>query len=164
MVVPLVLLCGCASSGGLATEPHALVGTAPAPRSEPTLDGALVRLPKPGHVTVVDVWATSCGPCMKIMPAMEALYRDKRSAGLVLVGIAADDNPGLVQLRLRELGVTYPNVVDAEGQTRGAYRADRLPQTIVFDRHGRVRAVRIGGDPEDVTAVRAAVETLLGEP
>ena len=82
----------------------------------------------------------------------------------MVVGVATDDNPGLVQEHLRRLGVTYPNVVDASGTLRGAYRADKLPQTVVMDRHGKVRVVRVGGGEEDLSALRGAVDILIGEP
>jgi thiol-disulfide isomerase/thioredoxin len=129
-----------------------------------SLDGTLVKLPAHGKVTMVDFWATSCAPCVKMMPKLAALYDEKRAAGLVVVGVASDDNPGLVQARLRELGVTYPNIVDAAGTIRGAYRATDLPQTVLIDRHGKVRVVRLGGGEEDLRALRVAVDSLLGEP
>ena len=69
-----------------------------------------------------------------------------------------------VQQRLRELGVKYPNVVDDSGTVRGAYRVTDLPQSVLVDRHGKVRVVRLGGGEEDLRALRAAVDTLLGEP
>lgn len=99
------------------------------------------------------------------MPRIEALYPNKHAAGLAVIGIAADGNPGLVQDFVRKLGVTYPNVVDAEGQIRGALRVGTtLPTTFVLDRHGTVRVVRLGGEADDVRALETAVDVLLGEP
>jgi thiol-disulfide isomerase/thioredoxin len=128
------------------------------------LDGTEVRLPALGKVMLIDFWAISCAPCLKIMPVVEALHRDKRAADLVVVGVAADDNPGLVQERLRELGVTYPNLLDVEGTLRGACQVTELPQSVVVDRQGRVRVVRVGGDAADLEAVHNAVDSLLNEP
>ncbi|MEI7894076.1 MAG: TlpA disulfide reductase family protein [Myxococcales bacterium] len=72
------------------------------------------------------------------LPAMQALSTKYAARGLVVLGVAADDNPGLVQQRLRELGITYPNVIDAEGSLRGALRVKELPTTLVIDRAGSV--------------------------
>lgn len=158
--------CGAGGSA-LATHAHPLVGpnaAAPASLQELSLDGTFVKLPAPGKVTLIDFWSTSCKPCVTMMPKIAALYEEKRAAGLVVVGVSADDNPGLVQVRLRELGVPYPNIVDETGAIRGAYRAASLPQTVLLDRHGRVRVVRLSGGEEDLRALRAAVDTLLGEP
>ena len=139
-LAPALPACGAAA---LSTEPHPLVAQTPALRKEMSLDGALVSLPTPGKVTVVEVWQSSCKPCLAEMPHLQALFRDKQSAGFSVIGIAADDNPGLVQDLVKQLGVTYPNVVDAEGQVRGALRVGaELPTTFVFDRRGAVRVVR----------------------
>lgn len=80
-----------------------------------------------------------------------------------MIGIAADDNPGLVQDFLREQGISYPNLLDTEGTLRGAYHVTDLPQTVLIDRQGRVRLVRVGGDEADLEAVHAAVDSLLGD-
>jgi thiol-disulfide isomerase/thioredoxin len=156
-----LVLGGCGS--GLASEPHPLLSSAPAVRQEMTLDGTLIRLPKPGHVTLIDFWATSCEPCVRMMPAVESLWREKGSAGLHVVGVASDDNPGLVQERLRQLGVSYPNVVDADGSVRGSYRVDSIPMTILLDRVGRMRVAHHGGDAKSIAEIREAVDALLGE-
>lgn len=127
------------------------------------LDGTMVGLPKPGHVTLIDFWATSCEPCIRMMPAIEALWREKAGAGLAVVGVASDDNPGLVQDHLRRTSISYPNVVDAEGVVRGSYRVDTLPTTMLFDRQGRIRAAYHGGNAKSLASIHAAVDILLGE-
>jgi thiol-disulfide isomerase/thioredoxin len=161
VVAFVAALAGC--GGALVSEAHPKVGGALAPRTEMALDGALVALPARGKVTLVDVWQTSCAPCVKVMPHLEQLHASRAARGLVVIGVAADDNPGLVQQRLRELGVTYANVVDAEGTVRGALGATALPTTLLVDRAGKVRLVREGGDDADVAAIDAGVDALLAE-
>jgi thiol-disulfide isomerase/thioredoxin len=158
----MLMLSGCGGSR-LATEPHPLLSTAPPTRQEMALDGSILRLPRPGRVTLIDFWATSCEPCVRMMPSVEAIWREKGSAGLQVVGVASDDNPGLVQERLRQLAVSYPNVVDADGTVRGSYRVDSIPTTILLDRQGRVRVAHRGGNEKSLTAIREAVDVLLGE-
>jgi peroxiredoxin len=94
---------------------------------------------------------------------MQALSTKYAARGLVVLGVAVDDNPGLVLQRLRELGITYPNVIDAEGSLRGALRVKELPTTLVIDRAGIVRLVRAGGDAGDMEAIEQAAEALLEE-
>lgn len=154
---------GCGASFP-ASEPHALLEQAAEPRNEPTLAGEMLGFPEPGKVTLVDFWATSCKPCVKIMPAVDALYRERQSEGLVVVGIATDDNPGLVMNRIRELGVSYPNLIDdAASSMQGAFRVDELPTTFLIDKRGRVRLVRKGGEEGELEALRVATELLLAE-
>lgn len=146
------------------SQPHPLLQQSPSAFEEPSLAGDMVSFPKKGAVTVVDFWSTSCKPCVKMLPEIEALYVARRTEGLAVVGVAIDDNPGLVGSRLKELGVTYPNLLDDAASTmRGTYQVDELPQTFVFDRQGQVRLVTTGGDGNDVTTIRDAVDALLAE-
>ena len=147
-----------------ASDPHPLLQKGPPPFQEPSLAGDVVKFPEKGKVTVVDFWSTSCEPCVKMMPAIEALYQEKKGAGLNIVGVAIDDNPGKVEGRLKKLGVTYPNLLDdAASSMRGAYQVDELPQTFIFDKVGKLRIVTKGGEDDDVAVIRAAVDVLLAE-
>jgi cytochrome c biogenesis protein CcmG/thiol:disulfide interchange protein DsbE len=127
------------------------------------LDGRALSLPTAGQVTLVDVWSTSCKPCLESMPSIEALWKNKKPQGLAVIGVAVDDNPGLVVEQIKRLGITYPNVVDADGSLQAALRASVLPQTLLVDRAGKVRFVIKGGSPADVDMIRRATEALLSE-
>jgi thiol-disulfide isomerase/thioredoxin len=163
-VLPLALTLAACGAAFPASEPHALLDQTPEPRSEPSLEGEMLSFPAKGKITLVDFWATSCAPCVKIMPELDALYREKKAEGFEVVGIATDDNPGLVMNRLKELGVSYPNLLDDTASSlRGAFRVDELPTTFLVDRQGRVRLVRKGGDEGEVAALREAAEQLLAE-
>jgi cytochrome c biogenesis protein CcmG, thiol:disulfide interchange protein DsbE len=131
--------------------------------SRETLLGSPVEIPTKGKVTVVDVWSTSCQPCVKSIPSLESLWKEKGSNGLLVVGIAIDDNPGLVVEYVKKMGVSYPIVVDGGGSLQAKLQASVLPQTLVFDRQGRMRWAVRGGTEEEITKLRNAVEVLLSE-
>lgn len=154
-------------TGGCSAAP---VPSAPSPsdlavdvRREPALDGSLVAFPRAGRVTLVDFWATSCDPCKEMMPAFESLWREHRGGGLDVIGIAGDDNPGLVADELKRMGVSYPNVVDATAAVRGAYRVREVPHSVVIDRRGRVRLSLAGGKPNEMERIASAVKDALKE-
>lgn len=161
-VVAAALVCGCATAVP-ASHPHALLGKRVPRLSGRDLGGTQVAIPSSGSVTVVDVWATSCAPCLRAMPALELLHRRDQARGLAVVGVATDDNPGLVAEKLATLGVTYPNVVDADGSLQQALRAPTLPLTLVFDRVGTLRFVAVGGGEDDLRRVGQAARALLAE-
>lgn len=163
MLVIAACLLGCGPSLPAST-PHPLLAKVPTPTEQPSLEGDLVKFPKPGQVTVIDFWSTVCEPCVKMMPAIEALHREHKSDGLVVVGVSIDDNPGLVEERLKKLGVTYTNVLDdGASSVRGAYQVDNLPTTFIFDKKGALRVVTKGGGEDEVSKIRDAVEFLLSE-
>ncbi|MBI4704575.1 MAG: TlpA family protein disulfide reductase [Deltaproteobacteria bacterium] len=147
-----------------ASEQHPLLGQVPPLEERPSIDGGFITLPARGHVTVMDFWATYCKPCLALMPQYEAIWRERRDDGLVVIGVAADDNPGLVATRLKMLGISYPNVLDdGEPSLRGTYGVLDLPRALVFDRTGRLRLVLTGGRAEEAGKVREGVAALLEE-
>lgn len=148
----------CASS----TLPPAS-GPAVVLRREPSLDGVLAEFPKPGRVTLVDFWATSCEPCKAMMPAFQKLWTERKGEGLDVIGVASDDNPGLVSEHVKALGVGYPQVVDANAGLRGDFRVAKVPHSVVIDRKGRVRLSLQGGKPEDVERIVSAAKAALEE-
>jgi thiol-disulfide isomerase/thioredoxin len=145
------------------SEPHDLVSRALPERREMTMSSQLVSIPRGGSVTLIDVWSTSCKPCLQAMPEIEALWGSHKADGLLVVGIAVDDNPGVVTNKVRELGITYPIVMDPTGAIRGSLRVTDLPGALVIDRAGLVRAYRQGADADDRRELREAVEALLAE-
>lgn len=152
LAVACAWLVGCARALP-ASDPHPDLGSVPVPVTATTLDGTAYELPARGHVTVVDLWATSCAPCLAALPDVERLAH----RGVHVVGVASDDNPGLVAKAIAQSEVTYPNVVDADGEVRGWLHTRDVPTIVVFDRHGRIRWVHTGA-PADVDGVVAALE------
>lgn len=153
------LIVGCSSH-----HLPAASGSSLAQRAEPTLDGNIAEFPRPGRVTLIDFWSTSCEICRVLMPAFQRLWMERKADGLDVVGVASDDNPGLVANQVESLGVRYPQVVDAQGAVRGDFRVNLLPHCVLIDKHGRVRLSVQGGRPEEFDRIVDAVNAALEEP
>ncbi len=158
-----IALSGCGAAAVPPSE-HPLMKEGVSARKEATLAGDLVAFPERGKVTVVDFWSTSCRSCSELMPAIEALYEDERGAGVRVLGVAVDDNPGLVEKRAKEHGVTYPTILDADSRIEGAYRVTELPETFVFDKKGALRFFAKGGSDAEAKHIKEAVAALVAEP
>jgi cytochrome c biogenesis protein CcmG/thiol:disulfide interchange protein DsbE len=121
------------------SDPHPLLDTPVSSGTEMTLEGTVIGFPPRERVTLLDFWATSCAPCVEAMPALETMRREREGEGLVVIGIAADDNPGLVRDFVQRIGVHYPIVMDPEGRIRGQFLIADLPHAVLLDEEGRVR-------------------------
>ncbi|MDR3505793.1 MAG: TlpA disulfide reductase family protein [Acidocella sp.] len=95
-----------------------------------------------GHVLVVNIWATWCGPCTEELPSLAALAaRIKPFGGLVLpvsidVEGAAAVKPFFASHKIHNL----PILLDPEGHNLDVLDTDGVPVTIVLDPSGKLVA------------------------
>ena len=100
-----------------------------------------------GPVTVVNLWATWCPPCVKEMPEIDRFAREFASRGGRVVGLAVD-NPTAVRAFLLKTPVSYAigmagfDGTDLSRQLGNSSGA--LPFTAVLGRDGQVAQRRLG--------------------
>lgn len=155
-----VALLGCGPGSLPPSMPHPLAGgEAPEFETESTGD-AYVAVPGAGRtrVTVLDFWASWCAACDQSIPALDAIFRDHKGDGVMVIGVSVDESEGAAEARARELGASFPIVSDPYQRIAGSYGVAQVPLTFVIDGVGRVRWV--GRDPGDV---RRAVDVVLSE-
>jgi len=90
----------------------------------------------------VNFWATWCPPCRKEMPDLEALYKQFKSQGLVIVAIS-NEEARKVKPFVAERKIGYPVLLDPGGKVNDAFRIEGIPKTFVYDRDGKLVAQSI---------------------
>ncbi len=116
----------------------------PAKASQPalrvaTIDGKTFDLAEQrGKWTVVNFWATWCGPCIKEMPELSAL--DAMREHIVVVGLAYEDTTAEdMQAFLKQRPVVYPiALVDVYDPPRDFETPRGLPMTYLIAPDGTV--------------------------
>ena len=96
-----------------------------------------------GRPVVLNLWATWCQPCREEMPMLQAAH-SRRQGQVQFVGVNTKDRPDWAAEFLQQIKVTYPEVVDTDGQLLGAVRSPGLPVTLVVDRDGRLVGQQVG--------------------
>lgn len=174
--VPLILFAVLAAifykqlyAGDPTAIPSALIGR-PAPEfSLPPVEGLTVNgQPVPGlsradllgQVTVVNVWASWCGPCRDEHPLLMVLAEDTR---FKLVGIDYKDLPANATRFLNALGNPFSAVgSDRSGRVGIDWGVYGVPETFVIDGQGRIAFKHVGPIQNDdleaklLPAIRAA--------
>lgn len=92
-----------------------------------------------GKPTVVNAWASWCGPCRKELPFLaQAAEEFEGRVDFLGVNVADPDTEAALAM-VRQTGATYPHVVDLRSKTRVplAY-AGGLPSTVFIDAQGRM--------------------------
>jgi cytochrome c biogenesis protein CcmG/thiol:disulfide interchange protein DsbE len=95
-----------------------------------------------GRVTVVNVWASWCGPCRIEHPLLMALASDP---AIRLVGINYKDDPENARRFLGGLGNPYAAVgADREGRIAIDWGVYGVPETFVVGPDGRIAYKHVG--------------------
>src|SRR4029077_8886789 len=99
-----------------------------------------------GKVVILNFWATWCTPCTVEMPALEALWGEYRDRGLVVVGVSVDRGAPrpLIEPYLKNLGLTFPILLDPQMETANAWKVPGVPATFVIRPGGEVVGMAIG--------------------
>ena len=111
-------------------------------------DGAVSLKSLRGKAVVLNFFASWCGPCKRETKALEKVWRDYRSQGVVVLGIDTNDASNDAKQFIAAHGVTYPTVGDG-GRLSGKYALSNLPTTYVVNRQGRIVGGQILGAVSD---------------
>jgi DsbE subfamily thiol:disulfide oxidoreductase len=116
-----------------------------------------------GQVTLVDFWASWCGPCAKSFPFLNELSHVHGNHGLTVVGINMDEQRKDASRFLARHPVEFKVVADADAQCAKAFGVKAMPSSYLVDRNGIVRHIHRGFRQGDSKAIRQIVEQLLDE-
>ncbi len=116
-----------------------------------------------GKVTVVDLWATWCPPCVEEIPIYNELYDAFRGQDVAIVGIAVESPRRDIPSKVRQLGIKYPVLIanDAAGQAFG--RIQGFPTTVVISKEGKIYKRYMGAVPHKEERIKQDIEHLLAE-
>jgi len=93
-----------------------------------------------GQYTLVDFWASWCGPCRAEAPNVVAVYEKYRDKGLVVIGVPVNDKVDATKKALVDLGIHYPQVLDPSLKLVDRFNFTGIPHIILFDPEGNIVA------------------------
>lgn len=140
----------------------AIVIGKPAPNfSGPSPDGKTVSLKESlGKVTIIDFWASWCGPCRAENPNVVALYNEYHAQGLNIIGVSLDKDATKWKEAIAKDKLTWTHISNLqqwEDPIAKQYNVQSIPATFILDEKGNIVAKDLRGD-----ALRAKVKELLG--
>jgi peroxiredoxin len=95
------------------------------------------------------------------MPTIEATYQQYRAQGFTVLAVDLQEDPRSVASFMAQYKLTFPALLDLDGQVSRSYQALSLPSSFFLDKKGVIRAVYRGPMPRSVIA--GTVEQLLQE-
>lgn len=103
----------------------------------------VARSASAGRPTVINLFASWCGPCEREMPLLNRAATEE--PGIDLLGVAHLDARPDAERFVAEQGVTFTTLLDLDGEVAAAVGGRGLPVTVAFDRDG-VMVGRVFGE------------------
>jgi thiol-disulfide isomerase/thioredoxin len=91
-----------------------------------------------GRPTVINFWASWCGPCKVELPLLARAHREWGSE-VAFLGVDVQDASAAAWRSITTAGVEYPQLEDPDGRTRTSFGwHSGLPLTVFVDARGRM--------------------------
>lgn len=117
-----------------------------------TPEGEMVKLSSlvaKSKLTLIDFWASWCGPCRQEIPNIKKIYANYKSRGLGLVGVSFDTDKEKWVKAISDMHLDYPQMSDLKGWQCAAspiYNIQGIPFTLLVSKDGTIIGRNLHGD------------------
>lgn len=129
------------------------------------VDGSPVRseeLFSQNEITMINVWATWCGPCKGELEELGKMHRRLAEKNVAVVGICQDADTELEECKaiLAQYGVDYVNLMPYDGMMK-LLQITAFPTSYFVDSDGKILTTPVIGAPESMSAYEEIIDQLL---
>ncbi|MDR2911737.1 MAG: TlpA family protein disulfide reductase [Alistipes sp.] len=143
VVVAAAVLTAC---GGQAAERYKEIAGLASPDGR---EIALSEVVTANEYTLLDFWASWCGPCMAELPHLKAAYDEFHGRGFEIYGVSYDDDGAAWREAIDGGGMNWVHVSALRGwecPTQALYGVNAIPRNYLIDRRGNIVAMNLRGE------------------
>lgn len=120
---------------------------------------------KESNLTMVNVWGTFCGPCIREMPDLAALHKELEDEGISILGIISDTpdpaNEDAARKIVQETGVTFQSLIPDDNMKNSLLTSiSGVPTSFFVDGKGNIVGEVITGSRSKEEYLEIMLETL----
>lgn len=115
-----------------------------------------------GKVTVLNFWATWCGPCVSEMPDLQKASQEFRNDAAVFMAVSIDRDTSKVRTFIDSLGYSFTTLYGTT-ELKKAYVIQGIPATFLIDKQGVIRKVYLGFFNQIPGQMESLIRKLLAE-
>jgi peroxiredoxin len=143
--------------------PHPLLGKPAPPFKTVDVDGNPFDLKSHlgKNVILLDFWSTSCGPCIMLMPELEAVAKKYADRGVVYRAVNGGEDAASIKDFLAATKIKAPIVLDPGLEIWRNYHVEPIPQTVLIGKDGKVQVVHLGYSEAIAGVISNEIEALL---
>ena len=115
------------------------------------------------QLTVIDFWATWCGPCARALPKLNMLYNLYREKGVAFIGLNVDSprNTAKVKPFARSKKIAYPVLLDPNSELSARLNVASIPTLLIVNSEKEIVYRHTGYRPGDEKIIEAEIKKLL---
>lgn len=126
------------------------VGTMAPSYTGKTPAGDTVTIGPDQPLTLLNLWATWCAPCLEEFPDIEKMHQELGPKGLRILAVNVDElDLNAIQAFADNLEVTFPVALDEAGDIQDRYQAVGLPMSFLINSDGTLAQIWTGRLPEN---------------
>ncbi len=116
---------------------------APAIAENDTIGNLLDLADAKGKVTLIDFWASWCGPCLRQIPDLKDAYANYHEKGFEIFGVSVDSKAEKWKSSIIKYEMNWPNVSNLKGwgsEAAASYNVTFIPFNVLVDEDGKIIA------------------------
>ena len=130
-------------------KPTAMGGIAPDIQLPDTTGKTIALYSLRGKYTLLDFWASWCGPCRKEIPNLKEIYATYHDKGLEIYSVSLDNKQEAWTKAMNELEMPWVHVSSLKGwdcPTAKRYGVTSIPKMYLLDPQGKIIGIDLRGE------------------
>jgi len=116
-----------------------------------------------GKVTLVNFWASWCGPCVEEIPSLNRLLGKMKGTPFELISVDYAEDEEAIRAFMKEVDVDFPVLLDTDGKVSALWNVVVFPSTFVIGPDGRIAYGVKGGIHWDTPEILGKLKALMNK-